>query len=76
MGLSTQIPVRAMYHTSGGSRYIKINGENRIKLVHINPKKIIMPNTVTNNLSIKVAYRVVDDPVHNLVIPINHPVLK
>lgn len=47
VGLSTQIPVRAMYHTSGRSRYIKINGENRIKLVHINPKKIIMPNTVT-----------------------------
>jgi hypothetical protein len=47
IGLSTQIPVRAIYHTSGRSRYIKVNGENRIKLLHVNPKRIVMPNTIT-----------------------------
>lgn len=47
IGLSTQIPMRAIYHTTGRSRYIKINGENRIRLVHVNSKKIVMPNTVT-----------------------------
>lgn len=47
IGLSTQVPVCAIYYTTGRSRYIKINGENRIKLVHMNPKKIVMPNTVT-----------------------------
>lgn len=39
IGLSTQMPVREIFYTTGRSRYIKINGENRIKLVHINPKK-------------------------------------
>jgi hypothetical protein len=47
VGLSTQVPLRQIFHTTGRSRHIKINGEKRIKLVHINPKKIIMPNTVT-----------------------------
>lgn len=47
LGLSTQIPVHAIYYTTGRSRYIKINGENRIKLVHVSPRKIVMPNTVT-----------------------------
>lgn len=47
LGLSTQIPVREIYHTTGRSRYIKINGENRIKLEHVSPRKIVMPNTVT-----------------------------
>lgn len=47
IGLSTQIPVHAIYYTTGRSRYIKINGENRIKLVHVSPRKIVMPNTVT-----------------------------
>jgi len=47
IGLSTQIPMHEIYYTTGRSRYIKINGKNRIKLVHVNPKKIIMPNTVT-----------------------------
>jgi len=47
IGLSTQVPLRAIYYTTGRSRHIKINGKNRIKLVHINPKKIVMPGTVT-----------------------------
>ncbi len=47
IGLSTQVPMRSIYHTTGRSRYIKVNGNNRVKLVHINPKKIVMPNTVT-----------------------------
>ncbi|USQ13971.1 hypothetical protein J2N86_01065 [Legionella lytica] len=47
LGLSTQIPVHEIYYTTGRSRYIKINGENRIKLVHVSPRKIVMPNTVT-----------------------------
>jgi hypothetical protein len=47
LGLSRQIPVHAIYYTTGRSRYIKINGENRIKLVHVSPRKIVMPNTVT-----------------------------
>lgn len=47
IGLSTQVPVREIYYTTGRSRYIKVNGVNRIRLVHVNPKKIVMPNTVT-----------------------------
>jgi len=47
IGLSTQVPAREIYYTTGRSRYIKINGENRIKLVHVSPRKIVMPNTVT-----------------------------
>ena len=47
LGLSTQVPMRVIYYTTGRSRHIKINGENRIKLVHVNPKIIVMPNTVT-----------------------------
>ena len=47
IGLSTQVPARVIYYTTGRSRYIKINGENRIKLVHVASKKIVMPNTVT-----------------------------
>jgi hypothetical protein len=47
LGLSTQIPVHEIYYTTGRSRYIKINGENKIKLVHVSPRKIVMPNTIT-----------------------------
>lgn len=47
LGLSTQVPLRSIYYTTGRSRHIKINGENRIKLVHVNPKIIVMPKTVT-----------------------------
>lgn len=46
VGLSTQIPVRAIHYTTGRSRQIKINGKCSIRLVHISPKKIIMPKTV------------------------------
>lgn len=47
IGLSTQVPVREIYYTTGRSRHIKVNGANRIRLVHVNPKKIVLPNTVT-----------------------------
>ena len=47
IGLSTQVPMRAIYYTTGRSRHIKINEKNRIKLVHVNPKIIVMPKTVT-----------------------------
>lgn len=47
LGLSTQVPLRSIYYTTGRSRDIKINGVKRIKLVHVNPKIIVMPNTVT-----------------------------
>lgn len=47
IGLSTQVPMRQIYLTTGRSRYIKVNGEDRIKLVHVNHKKIVLPNTVT-----------------------------
>lgn len=47
IGLSTQVPARAIYHTTGRSRYVKINENFEIKLVHINPKKLVMPGTVT-----------------------------
>ena len=47
VGLSTQVPMRAVYYTTGRSRKIKINEKFRIRLVHINPKKLVMPGTVT-----------------------------
>ena len=47
IGLSTQVPVRAIYYTTGRSRQIKINEKFGIRLVHINPKKLVMPGTVT-----------------------------
>lgn len=50
LGLSTQVPVRSIYYTTGRSRYIKITEKFRIKLVHVNPKKVIMPNTVTGTV--------------------------
>jgi hypothetical protein len=46
IGLSTQVPAHEIHHTTGRSRYIKVNGRNKIKLVHINPRKIVMPKTV------------------------------
>ena len=51
IGLSTQVPLRPIYYTSGRSRYIKLNENYKIKLVHINPKKIIMPGTVTGHVT-------------------------
>lgn len=51
IGLSTQVPVRVVYYTSGRSREIKINDRFKIKLVHINPKKVIMPGTVTGHVT-------------------------
>jgi hypothetical protein len=39
--------MRHIYYTTGGSRHIKVDGVNRVRLVHVNPKKIVMPNTVT-----------------------------
>jgi hypothetical protein len=46
VGLSTQIPVRSVYYTTGRSRIIKINGKRSIRLEHISSKKIVMPETV------------------------------
>lgn len=47
IGLSTQIPVRPTYHTSGRSRIIKMKRGGDIRLEHINSKRIVMPGTVT-----------------------------
>lgn len=47
IGLSTQVPMRHIYYTTGRSRHIKVDGVNRVRLVHVNPKKIVMANTVT-----------------------------
>jgi len=46
VGLSTQIQMRAIYYTTGRSRYVIVNGKKDIKLVHINPKKLVMPGTI------------------------------
>lgn len=51
IGLSTQVPAHPIYYTSGRSRYIKINENYQIKLFHINPKKVIMPGTVTGHVT-------------------------
>jgi hypothetical protein len=47
VGLSTQIPVRPIYYTSGRSRVIKLKRGADIRLKHINSKRIVMPGTVT-----------------------------
>lgn len=47
VGLSTQIPVRAIYYTSGRSRIIKMKQGGNIRLEHVNPKRIVMPGTIT-----------------------------
>lgn len=44
MELSTQIPMRAVYLTTGHSRNIKI-GNNEITLKHVSSKKLIKPGT-------------------------------
>ncbi len=46
LGLSTQVPMRHIYYTTGRSRHIKVDGVKRVRLVHVNSKKIVMPNTV------------------------------
>lgn len=51
IGLCTQVPLRTIYYTSGRLRYIKLNENYKIKLVHINPKKIIMPGTVIGHVT-------------------------
>ena len=75
VGLSTQIQLNPIYFTTGRSRYIKINKKFDIKLVHINPKKLVMPGTVTclvitalwftrssvNPISIKKIHKRIDD---------------
>lgn len=47
VGLSTQIPVRAIYYTNGRSRIIKMKRGGDIRLEHIHPKRIVMPGTIT-----------------------------
>jgi predicted transcriptional regulator of viral defense system len=44
--LSTQVPMRPIYYTSGTSRKIKV-GKQIITLKHISPRKQIKPGTVT-----------------------------
>lgn len=44
--LSTQVPMRPVYYTSGTSRKIKI-GKQIITLKHISPRKQVKPGTVT-----------------------------
>lgn len=51
IGLSTQVPAHPIYYTSGRSRYIKITENYKINLFHINPKKVIMPGTVTGHVT-------------------------
>ena len=47
VGLSTQIQINPIYYTTGRSRDIKSNRKRIIKLKYINPKKLIMPNSIT-----------------------------
>lgn len=44
--LSTQVPMRPIYYTSGTSRKIKV-GKQIITLKHISPRKQVNPGTVT-----------------------------
>ncbi len=44
--LSTQVPMRPIYYTSGTSRKIKV-GKQIITLKHISPRKQVKPGTVT-----------------------------
>jgi hypothetical protein len=43
--LSTQVPVRLIFYTSGNTRTLKI-GNQIVKLKHINPSRIIAPGTI------------------------------
>jgi len=44
--LSTQVPVRPVFNTSGTSRQIKI-GKQIVTLKHISPRKLVQPGTMT-----------------------------
>lgn len=44
--LSTQVPMRPIYYTSGTSRKVKV-GKQIITLKHISPRKQVKPGTVT-----------------------------
>lgn len=43
--LSSQVPMRLIFYTNGTSRAINI-GKEKITLKHVNPSKIIAPNTI------------------------------
>jgi hypothetical protein len=43
-GLSTQVPVRPVYYTTGPSRWIQY-GNMPIRLQHISPRKMVAPGT-------------------------------
>lgn len=43
--LSTQVPMKPIYYTTGRSRFFNI-GTRRIQLKHVSPKKLVRPNTM------------------------------
>lgn len=67
VGLSTQIPVRPVYLTSGRSRIIKMKSGPDIRLEHINPKRIVMPGSVTC-LVVTALWEKYSKPIHPLSI--------
>lgn len=74
VGLSTQIPVRAIYYTSGRSRIIKMKKGRDIRLEHINPKRIVMPGTIVC-LVVTALWDKYSKPIHPLSIKKIHECL-
>lgn len=46
LNLSTQVPMRSIYYTTGNTRCIKV-GKLEISLKHISPSKLVKPGTTT-----------------------------
>ena len=44
--LTSQVPVRLVFYTNGNTRTLKI-GARTIKLIHVNPSRLIAPGTIS-----------------------------
>ncbi|MCE5293148.1 MAG: DUF6088 family protein [Chlamydiales bacterium] len=45
LGLTTQVPMRLVLHTSGNTREVKVKNQS-VLLKHVSPSKLIAPNTI------------------------------
>ncbi len=43
--LTTQVPMQAIFYTSGNTRVLKFNN-SKVKLKHVNPSRLIAPGTI------------------------------
>jgi hypothetical protein len=55
LGLSTQVPAKPVYLTSGTSKQIQV-GNQIISFQHVNPKRFVMPGTTAGNAFQSILY--------------------